>query len=165
MNEDFLSKEYFALLELVKDFDRQLITIKGWGVTLSLAALGFGFQYAHYGLFLVAALSGFAFWVVEGLVKRYQIRYYMRIRDIEVFAYEQHLAGKSIGIASPQIDWSFDLADQILRGESIDRNTKPPVRGSFPQYRFAWFMPNVISLIAGLILFILALLRIIPFPL
>jgi hypothetical protein len=40
MSEDFLAKEYFALEDIVKDFDKRLFTVKGWGVTLSLAALG-----------------------------------------------------------------------------------------------------------------------------
>lgn len=61
MAEDALTKEYFALVDMVKEFDKSLITVKGWGVTLSLAALGFGFQYQHAGLFLVATVSGLAF--------------------------------------------------------------------------------------------------------
>ncbi len=170
MNEEFLSQEYFALLGLVKDVDQRLITIKGWGVTLSLAALGFGFEYGHYGLFLIATLSGFAFWMIEGLVKRYQMRYYVRMRDIEVFAYEQQLAGKSIGIATPQIDWAFDQAGKILRGESVDRDAKPTPRGKFPPYEFAWLLPQVclphiISVIVGGLLFVLGLAGVIAVPL
>jgi hypothetical protein len=32
-----------SLTDIVKDFDQRLLTIKGWGVTLSLASLGLGF--------------------------------------------------------------------------------------------------------------------------
>lgn len=170
MNEDFLVQEYFALLGLVKDVDQRLITIKGWGVTLSLAALGFGFQYGHYGLFLIAALSGIAFWTIEGLVKRHQMRYYVRMRDIEVFAYEQYLAGKSLGIASPQIDWSFEQSDEILAGKNVDRKLPPPPRAAIPQYRFVWLLPHVclphvISAIVGSVLFALGLVGVIASPL
>jgi len=28
-----LSKEYFALLDIVKEFDKNLLTVKGWGAT------------------------------------------------------------------------------------------------------------------------------------
>lgn len=69
MSEGFLSKEYFTLEDIVKDFDQRLITVKGWGVTLSLAALGFGFQFQHYGFFLVAAASGIGFWAIESSIK------------------------------------------------------------------------------------------------
>ncbi|MGB8645105.1 MAG: hypothetical protein WCF84_07700 [Anaerolineae bacterium] len=52
MPDDSLLKEYYAILDLVKDYDKNLLTIKGWAVTLSLAALGLGFQYRHYGFFI-----------------------------------------------------------------------------------------------------------------
>ena len=41
---DDLMTEYFKLVDLVRDVDQRLLTIKGWGVTLSLASLGFGFH-------------------------------------------------------------------------------------------------------------------------
>jgi hypothetical protein len=53
VNEEALLKEYYEILKLVGEFDGRLMTVKGWGVTLSLAALAWGFQYGHYGLFLV----------------------------------------------------------------------------------------------------------------
>src|ERR1700730_40333 len=81
MSEDFLMKEYFTLQDIVKDFDQRLITVKGWGVTLSLAALGFGFQFQHYGFFLIAAVSGIGFWAIEVAIKRHQTRFYIRIRE------------------------------------------------------------------------------------
>ncbi len=37
---DIELQEYFAVEKAVSDFDLRLLTIKGWGVTLSLAALG-----------------------------------------------------------------------------------------------------------------------------
>ena len=60
-----LQVEYGKLVDIVTSYDQRLLTIKGWGVTLSLASLGLGFQQNHYGLFLVAAASGFAFWLLE----------------------------------------------------------------------------------------------------
>ena len=81
---DIEAKEYFALMETVAGADQRLLTIKGWGVTLSLAALGLGFQHRAYGYFLVAAVSSAAFWLLEAAVKRHQMRYYPRMREIEV---------------------------------------------------------------------------------
>jgi hypothetical protein len=42
LKEDLL-KEYYALLGTVSDVDARQMVIKGWSVTLSLAALGLGF--------------------------------------------------------------------------------------------------------------------------
>src|SRR5215218_6289591 len=81
---DDLSKEYYAIVDVVTGFDQRLMTVKGWSVTLSLAALGLAFQQGHYALFGLAAGTGLAFWIVEALTKRHQLRYYARMRDIEV---------------------------------------------------------------------------------
>lgn len=85
---DDLQVEYAQIVDIVSAFDQRLLTIKGWGVTLSLASLGLGFQQNHYGLFLVAAVSGLAFWLVEATTKMHQMRYYPRMGDIELIAYE-----------------------------------------------------------------------------
>ena len=84
MNDEAELQEYFALVKSVSDFDQRLLTVKSWGVTLSLAALGFGFQYRSYGMFIVAAASSLAFWSLEGEMKRHQMRHYPRMREIEV---------------------------------------------------------------------------------
>ena len=44
-------------------YDGWLLIVKGWSVTLSLAALGLGFQQRHYALFFLAAVTGAAFLV------------------------------------------------------------------------------------------------------
>ena len=87
MADDPELQEYFVLIRNVSEFDQRLLTVKSWGVTLSLAALGFGFQFGSYGMFLVAAASSLAFWSLEGVMKRHQMRYYPRMREIEVNRY------------------------------------------------------------------------------
>jgi hypothetical protein len=110
---DDLVAEYFKLVDIVTSFDSRLLTIKGWGVTLSLASLGLGFQQGHYGLFLVAALSGLAFWVVEGTTKNHQRRYYPRMGDIDEAAFRLYSVEKEgRPISSPMIDWSWYVAMQ-----------------------------------------------------
>ena len=84
---DDLMREYYRLSEIVEDFDGRLTTVKGWGVTVSLAALGVAFWEEHYGIFLVAAVGAASFWVVEAFVKSQQRVYYPRMADIEVIAY------------------------------------------------------------------------------
>lgn len=157
MSDDPFLKEYYALLDTVKDYDQRSMTIKGWGVTLSLAALGFGFQYQHYGLFLVSAVSGIAFWFIEGLMKRYQMRYYVRMREIEV------IRANGTKPSSPQIDWSWTIAHKILSGQ-IEGAPPPPERYEGKLfYPVAWLslnvaFPHVIGFGLGSLLFLLGLL-------
>ena len=105
MADDPELTEYFALNETLAAFDQRLLTIKGWGVSLGLAALGFGFQYRSYGLFLVAATSGVAFWLLEAATKRHQMRHYPRIREIEVNRCLREPEAQR-PFSSPRISWS-----------------------------------------------------------
>ena len=111
-----LEKEYYTLFEVVNKFDDRLITVKEWSVTLSLVALGGGFQFQHYGLFLVACLSSLGFWIIEALMKRHQMRYYARMREIEIFR-STLMPNASKNISTPQIDWSWEKAPNYFKGE------------------------------------------------
>jgi hypothetical protein len=158
MADDFLSKEYFALVDIVKDFDQRLLTVKGWGVTLSLAALGLGFQYSHYGLFLVAAISAIGFWSIEAVTKIFQMRHYVRMREIEVRRAELALTD----IPTPQIDWSWQIAAYYFKGEYTGAPPHPNRYGYSSFNIRTWFYPHVflphaISLVAGGILFVLGI--------
>jgi hypothetical protein len=169
---DDLRAEYFALADLVTSFDQRLLTIKGWGVTLSLATLAAGFQQGHYGLFLVAALSGLAFWIVEGTTKLHQMRYYPRMGDIEVAMYDLYRAETPSGpVSSPLIDWSWYTAKRRLRGGPAKGDPRVPVRwpdenelSRFGRVRYhpLWFphvvFPHLASLVAGASLFVIGLL-------
>jgi hypothetical protein len=157
VSDDFEQQEYFAVQKLIGDFDQRLITIKGWGVTLSLASLGFGFQYKAFGYFLLAAVSSIAFWAIEGAMKRHQIRFYPRMREIEFS--RQIRAGVP---SAPRIDWSFQNAPVILTGKSdiVFENIKPSylVRS----YNMTWllphiFLPHAVTFIVATILFLLGI--------
>jgi uncharacterized membrane protein len=157
VNEEALRKEYYEILKIVGEFDGRLMTVKGWGVTLSLAALGWGFQYDHYGLFLVAALSGLGFWLIEGAMKRHQMRYYLRMREIEVLQYQQLLGEDAKAFSSPRIDSSWSYAGALYEGKQKSDYRPVRVRGPRKSYRFAWFFPHVflphlVSVLAGLVL-------------
>jgi hypothetical protein len=164
---DDLMTEYFKIADLVRDVDQRLLTIKGWGVTLSLASLGFGFQQDHYGLFLVAAVSAIAFWVVEGLTKIHQMRFYPRMGDIEVAAFELFgIDTESTGpVSSPLIDWSWYTAEtRVLGGEPKGSTSRPErwpdVRTVARAHPF-WFahvmFPHVITIVVGTTLFVVGL--------
>jgi hypothetical protein len=163
---DDMIKEYYQIADIVSAFDQRLLTIKSWGVTFALATLGLGFQQNHYGLFLVAAASGLAFWLIEASVKMHQMRYYPRMGDIEVTAFELYGQQTSQGRASsPLIDWSWHTAGPRVRGGASkgdphlpqpwkDINDKPGAN------RWVWLyphvaLPHVATVGLGAVLFVL----------
>jgi hypothetical protein len=155
IDTEFLQKEYFALLNTINESDKRLLTIKGWGVTLSLASLGWGFQHEHYGLFLVAALSGLGFWIIEGVIKRHQMRHYVRMREIEIQSYEK-ASEEEKSYSSPRIDWSWSQAPLLYSGKIKSPRIKPEFEKRI-SYNLAWlfphiFLPHIISFIVGIIL-------------
>src|SRR5918995_4057094 len=138
-SEEQLLREYYEIFHTVDEFDKRLITVKGWGVTLSLAALAWGFQYAHYGLFLVAALSGLTFWLIEGVMKRHQMRYYLRMREIEVLQYKHASSENARALTSPRIDSSWSHAGWLYSGKDKEFSYPPTeIEGPRNTYRLAW---------------------------
>jgi hypothetical protein len=158
-NDEWMLREYFALNDTVDRFDQRLLTIKGWGVTVGLASLGLGFHTTHYGLFLVAAVSGASFLAIEGLTKRHQVRHYLRMREIEV---QRAFAPDWNG--SPQIDWRWTVAESYFLGKDHGHELALPQPYQTPYrfYRQVWLgsvaLPHVITIILGSILFLLGLL-------
>ncbi|MCV2362692.1 hypothetical protein LNV23_04415 [Paucibacter sp. DJ1R-11] len=157
MSDSFEKDEYFALVKAVADFDQRLLTVKGWGVTLSLAALGLGFQYRAYGFFLIAAASSLAFWVIEHAGKRHQMRHYVRIREIEFNQYQRASAAEK-AFSSPRTDWSWQTASETLAGEVGKAGSPLEQRGRNKWYGFAGLLPHValphaITLAIGLFFF------------
>jgi hypothetical protein len=160
MAEPIEEREYFAIVETVGAADQRLLTIKGWGVTLSLVALGLGFQYRAFGFFIVALVSSISFWVLEAAVKRHQMRYYPRMREIEVRRYTEAIEAKQ-PLSAPRIDWSWATADALLR-TGIAPSQGPTPSGKSRAYGWMWLaphvaFPHVITLGAAAILLALAL--------
>lgn len=157
--EEALLREYYEILKIVGEFDGRLMTVKGWGVTLSLAALAWGFQNAKYGLFLVAALSGLGFWLIEGTMKRHQMRYYFRMREIEVHQYQQSAAEGAKAFSTPRIDSSWSYAGLLYGGKRTSKYEPVSVQGPRKSYQLAWFFPHVflphlLSVVAGVALLV-----------
>ena len=163
--ESIEEREYFAIVDTVNAADQRLLTIKGWGVTLSLVALGLGFQYRAFGFFVVALVSSASFWVLEAVVKRHQMRYYPRMREIEVRRHAEATRVKAL-FSAPRIDWSWSTADVLLR-EGIQPPIEPRPNGKSRAYGRMWLAPHValphaITLAAAVLLIALALLGKLP---
>jgi hypothetical protein len=159
--DDALLKEYYALLDVVRDFDKNLLTVKGWGATVSLVALGAAFQTKNYAAFLIACVSGVAFWAIEAAMQRHQMRYYPRMREIEAVRFQPAHPLRS----TPQIDWSWSNAPAFLRTSSSIEDDERRARAIDRYYGGVWrtwlfwlglhvSMPHVISIIAGAAFFL-----------
>ena len=151
-------KEYLKLVDVIHNYDSILLTIKGWGVTLSLAAIGHGFKEKTWGYFLLAAISGIAFWGLEYSMKGYQMRYYPRMRAIEV---SQH--NNKDCKSPPSIDYAWTISEEILSGkkEKEKINDTPILRKKYKYYN--WYyrartvaFPHVVSVLLGLVFTYLA---------
>lgn len=158
-----LNKEYYALMGVVSEYDGRLMIIKGWSVTLSLAALGLGFQQGHYALFGLGAATALAFWSLEILMKGYQMRSYSRMRDIEVAAYHINAVElERLGLVSaPRVDMSWGY-----RGQEKDWRTDAPERREATEIRRQrWlrfvipnvWLPHAVAVLLGVYLFIAAI--------
>jgi hypothetical protein len=166
-----LREEYYALVRIVSEFDGRLVTVKGWSVTLSLAGLGLGFQQEHYALFGLAAATALGFWYIDASMKRHQMQYYSRMRDIEVLAHqlakdEAADASSPLGLgaaafSSPRIDWYWGFS-----GRERDERLEPPSRRDAANVarllgRAPWMghvlLPHAVAVALGLVLFVLAI--------
>jgi hypothetical protein len=91
-------------------------------------------------------------------MKRHQMRYYFRMREIEVLQYQRMTPDAVKIFSSPRIDSSWSFAGVLYEGKQKGDYRPVALRGPRNSYRFAWFFPNVflphvVSVFAGLALF------------
>jgi hypothetical protein len=153
-----LDSEYQALMKVVSNFDARLVTVKGWSVTLSLAGLGLGFQSGHYALFALGILTAISFWTIEANMKRHQMRYYPRMREIEVISYHLNRVRLPEGrdASSPLVDWSWMYPGYELSGIPERLHTEEFVKSSRRAPWVPWvFLPHALAVVVGTILLLL----------
>ena len=162
LRED-LTKEYFALIDIVGGFDGRVMTVKGWSVTLSLAGLGLGFQQGHFALFALAGATALAFWFIEGQIKTQQWRYYSRMRDIEIAHYHlNRITLPELGeVSALRIDqqWSYKGDTHDWRNDQPWRRTPDEIQAFlFKPYRAIHVLfPHAVAVVIGFALFAAAL--------
>ncbi|HEY7044693.1 MAG TPA: hypothetical protein VH419_13575 [Nocardioidaceae bacterium] len=154
-----LNTEYYAIVRIVGEFDGRLLTMKSWSVTLSLAAIGLGFQQSHYALFALAAGSAVAFWLVEAITKRHQMRYYPRMREIEVDTFGlNRLQVDGVDASAPRIDWAWTDAGRAGHHKSRARPTVLTDGEITRMLHHTFWMPHVciphaVAVVVGVALF------------
>ncbi|MEY2507712.1 MAG: hypothetical protein QOH01_2041 [Verrucomicrobiota bacterium] len=158
-------QEYLKLTDIVSNFDSSLITVKSWGVTLGLAALGFGFKEKNWGYFLLAIACGISFWTIEFTLKGHQMRYFPRMREIE------YQISAEDPTHAPRIDYSWSYAPEMLDPDpkkppspKEKLSERPPLMGTptqtgyYDYQNWVWYrrmflshvmFPHVFSIILG----------------
>lgn len=81
---ELLKTEYFKLQDFFEGFDNKAQTIKGWNITICVAAIALGFTYKTEYVWLLAAATAIVFWVMEGKWRVLQMSFIPRIEEIEV---------------------------------------------------------------------------------
>ena len=81
--KELLKLEYFKLQDFYEGFDNKVQTIKGWSVTISIAAITVGFSYKNEYIWLLATLTSLVFWILEAKWKAFQYYHHGRIAEIE----------------------------------------------------------------------------------
>ncbi len=96
-------------------------------------------------------------------MKRHQMRYYLRMREIEVLQYKHAASEDARALSSPRIDSSWSHAGRLYSGKDKDFS-QPPKQIEGPQwsYWFAWVLPHVcvphvVSVVVGLALLYLGI--------
>ena len=142
--------EYKEVVSIVAGFDKNLLLIKGWGVTFGLATLALGFKEKSRGIFITAALSALCFWILEAETKWHQSNYYLRMNQIELWCQTTKPPPMDL---CPKIDWSWREARSesspfVSQKDSLVGNIDIP-------NRLTWyimphvFLPHLIVLVLG----------------
>lgn len=108
-------------------------------------------------------MSALGFWSIDALTKVHQVRYYARMRDLEVAAFHLNrvdLPTGPSGFSSPRIDvsWSYTGSVPDWRRDPPWRLEPAVVRRLI---RRSWHMPHVVlphavAVVVGAVLFVLA---------
>ena len=141
-------------------------------MTLSLASIGLGFQQQHYALFAIGAVTGICFWLIEAIAKGHQVRYYPRMRQLEVWsAAATDLLIADQRVSAPRIDWAWTAAGRADPAAALNESPRELTSSEIERMRRQtfWlphvFLPSLLAAAGGLLLFILAAAGAIDLPL
>lgn len=107
MTCELIWNEYELLYLTYESFNQQSLTLKGWSVTVGLAAIlaVYSEKAGRFGrvAIVTAALSAVPFWIVDAFWKSYQTAFLGRLRRLESITDCSETTRHSLGIVS---DWN-----------------------------------------------------------
>lgn len=140
--DSFLKDEYLMIQSTINKFDDMTLRVKGWSITLSLAAIVTGFVYKTPLLFLLASLSALVFWFLEYKWRTYQEPFMLRSIDIE-----KYFSGDCLDIQLFQVGSKWQVVKR-----NMTNKTKLQI------FLFAHVMfPHILIVLAGVLLYLLVI--------
>jgi hypothetical protein len=134
---ELLEAEYFKLQDFVEIFDERALQIKGWSVTVSLAALVTAFASADRAVIAnrdiilsLALLSAIAFWYIEFTWKCFQWSFLHRITEIEAYMRDPSKPIDPLQIrTSWRAHYKTERSQSLLRGKFLAPSVSLPHAG------------------------------------
>jgi hypothetical protein len=119
--------EYFKLQDIVETFDERTLQIKGWSVTVSLAAIisAYASEAAkghEFVIIYVAAMSALSFWIIEFFWKCFQWTLILRVDEIEAFMRGEAACTLPLQIRS---SWTRNFKAEVKRSVLAAKFLKP----------------------------------------
>lgn len=94
---ELLKQEMACLQDSIRTYDSNLLTIKGWAITIFSAFVFFSAQAKRPAYLVFCAASVMLFWLVDALFKELQMVFIHRYNRIEHFIQSQEFAEAVVG--------------------------------------------------------------------
>lgn len=102
MNRDEALQEYFFTQDKVDSIDEKTLRFKEWNITIASGSIGAALFEGNSKIALLAVLSSFCFWLMEGWWKQKQ-----RVFEKRAYTIENLLRANEENIDGPAISASF----------------------------------------------------------
>src|SRR5690349_13587542 len=143
---DLLKDEYIMLQNFYEDIDSKGLTVKGWAITVALAAIGTGLFYRRE-VFLIGLFAALVFWYLEAYWRGLSHFFSARIQEIE----QTFRSGK----------WQEEIPLQVYStwAKEYEKSGDQTLKYMFkPAAR----LPHIAIAAINLLLYILSLLNMLP---
>jgi hypothetical protein len=143
---DLLKDEYIMLQNFYEDIDSKGLTVKGWAITVALAAIGTGLLYRRE-VFLIGLFAALVFWYLEAYWRGLSHFFAARIQEIE----QAFRSGKWKEEVPLQVYSTWAKEYEKSKDQTLRYMFKPAAR-----------LPHLVIGAIQLILYILSLLNMLP---
>ncbi len=141
---DLLKDEYIMLQNFYEDIDSKGLTVKGWAITVALAASGTGLLYRKE-VFMLGFFAALVFWYLEAYWRGLSHFFSARIQEIEQ-AFRSSKWKEEIPL---QVYSTWDKEYRKSKDQTLRYMIKPAV-----------LLPHIVIAAIDLVLYVLFLLKI-----
>ncbi|MDC0611659.1 hypothetical protein OAP63_13060 [Vibrio sp.] len=132
---EYLSTEYFKLIDIIGQYDSYLMMIKGWSITVGIAIIGYAFQQSNRSVLLLCVVSSLSFYLMDAKFKEYQVSYYPRMKAIEQCVEDNpNLSNTTLNIGNPCEVFKIDRSWKQAKNESGFTKSFANLGVAFPHF-------------------------------